>query len=107
MQRATRTPSAEWDTVSFCLWDSSDGRCSSWLLLRAKRAPAAYARPRYRADLLAWQSSGQRRPDFGIHFVVVLFTFARLVFGVHIQGSFLGFLGVCAAFSLMTAALDL
>ncbi len=37
----------------------------------------------------------------------VLFTFARLVFGVHIQGSFLGFLGVCAAFSLMTAAFGL
>lgn len=37
----------------------------------------------------------------------VLFTFARLVFGVHIQGSFVGFLGICAAFSLMTAAFGL
>jgi ABC-2 type transport system permease protein len=37
----------------------------------------------------------------------VLFTFARVVFGVHIRGSFLGFLGVCAAFSLMTAAFGL
>jgi len=37
----------------------------------------------------------------------VLFIFARLVFGVHIRGSFLGFLGVCAAFSLMTAAFGL
>ena len=37
----------------------------------------------------------------------VLFTFARLVFNVHIRGSFLGFLGVCAAFSLMTAAFGL
>ena len=37
----------------------------------------------------------------------VLFSFARLVFGVRIQGSFLGFLGVCAAFSLMTAAFGL
>jgi len=37
----------------------------------------------------------------------VLFAFARLVFGVRIQGSFLGFLGVCAAFSLMTAAFGL
>jgi ABC-2 family transporter len=37
----------------------------------------------------------------------VLFTFARVVFGVRIQGSFLGFLGVCAAFSLMTAAFGL
>ena len=39
--------------------------------------------------------------------LAVLFTFARLVFGVHIQGSFLGFLGICAAFSLMTAAFGL
>jgi ABC-2 type transport system permease protein len=37
----------------------------------------------------------------------VLFSFARVVFGVHIRGSFLGFLGVCAAFSLMTAAFGL
>jgi ABC-2 type transport system permease protein len=37
----------------------------------------------------------------------VLFIFARLVFGVRIQGSFLGFLGVCASFSLMTAAFGL
>jgi len=37
----------------------------------------------------------------------VLFTFARVVFGVHIQGSFVGFLGICAAFSLMTAAFGL
>jgi len=37
----------------------------------------------------------------------VLFTFAWLAFNVHIRGSFLGFLGVCAAFSLMTAAFGL
>lgn len=37
----------------------------------------------------------------------VLFAFARVVFGVHIRGSFLGFLLVCAAFSLMTAAFGL
>ena len=37
----------------------------------------------------------------------VLFAFARVVFGVHIQGSFAGFVGVCAAFSLMTAAFGL
>jgi ABC-2 type transport system permease protein len=39
--------------------------------------------------------------------MLVLFTFARLVFGVRIQGSLLGFLGICAAFSLMTAAFGL
>ena len=39
--------------------------------------------------------------------LLVLFGFARVVFGVHIRGSFAGFLGVCAAFSLMTAAFGL
>ena len=39
--------------------------------------------------------------------LLVLFSFARVVFGVHIEGSFVGFLGVCAAFSLMTAAFGL
>jgi len=37
----------------------------------------------------------------------VLFSFARIVFGVRILGSFTGFVGVCAAFSLMTAAFGL
>lgn len=37
----------------------------------------------------------------------VIFTFARLAFGVHVEGSRAGFLGVCAAFSLMTAAYGL
>jgi ABC-2 type transport system permease protein len=39
--------------------------------------------------------------------LLVLFTFARLVFGVRILGSFAGFVGVCAALSLMTAAFGL
>ena len=39
--------------------------------------------------------------------LLVLFSFARVVFGVHIRGSFAGFLGVSAAFSLMTAAFGL
>jgi ABC-2 type transport system permease protein len=39
--------------------------------------------------------------------LLVLFTFARIVFGVRIQGSFAGFVGVCAALSLMTAAFGL
>ena len=36
--------------------------------------------------------------------MMVLFAFAGVVFGVRIAGSVAGFLGVCAAFSLMTAA---
>ena len=39
--------------------------------------------------------------------LVILFAFARVVFGVRIQGSLAGFLGVCAAFSLMTATFGL
>ncbi len=39
--------------------------------------------------------------------LLVLFTFARVVFGVRILGSFAGFVGVCAALSLMTAAFGL
>jgi ABC-2 type transport system permease protein len=39
--------------------------------------------------------------------LLVLFGFARVVFGVRIEGSFAGFLGVCAAFALMTAAFGL
>ena len=42
-------------------------------------------------------------------FVIVLinFLFARLVFGVRVEGSMPGFLGVAAAFALMTAAFGL
>ncbi len=39
--------------------------------------------------------------------LIILFTFARLVFGVKIQGSMAGFLGVCLGFSLMTATFGL
>ena len=40
----------------------------------------------------------------GMLILGVVFGFAYLVFDVRISGSLLGFLGVCAAFSLMTAA---
>ncbi len=39
--------------------------------------------------------------------MTVVFGFARVVFGVKIEGSFAGFAGVCAAFALMTAAFGL
>jgi ABC-2 type transport system permease protein len=39
--------------------------------------------------------------------LTVVFGFARVVFGVKIEGSFAGFVGVCAAFSLMTASFGL
>jgi ABC-2 type transport system permease protein len=39
--------------------------------------------------------------------LIVLFSFARVVFGVRILGSVAGMVGVCVAFSLMTAAFGL
>jgi ABC-2 type transport system permease protein len=39
--------------------------------------------------------------------LTVLFSFARVAFGVHVLGSFAGFVGVCIAFSFMTAAFGL
>ena len=39
--------------------------------------------------------------------MLAVFGFARVVFNVKIEGSFAGFVGVCAAFALMTAAFGL
>jgi ABC-2 type transport system permease protein len=39
--------------------------------------------------------------------MVAVFGFARVVFGVRIEGSFPGFVGVCAAFAVMTATFGL
>jgi len=39
--------------------------------------------------------------------LLIIFAFARVVFEVRIEGSMAGFLGVCVAFSLMTAAFGL
>jgi ABC-2 type transport system permease protein len=39
--------------------------------------------------------------------LAVVFTFARVVWGVKIEGNFAGFAGVCLAFSIMTAAFGL
>lgn len=39
----------------------------------------------------------------GMLILAVVFAFARFVFDVKVEGSLAGFIGVCAAFSLMTA----
>ncbi len=39
--------------------------------------------------------------------LTVIFSFARFAFGVRIEGSMLGFIGICVAFSFMTAAFGL
>ena len=76
------------------------------LLLRQrgvwKRMRAA---PLSRAVLLGSRVASSALTSMGT--LIILFAFARVVFGVKIQGSMAGFIGVCAAFSLMTAAFGL
>ena len=63
------------------------------------------AAPLSRAVLLGSRATSSAITSMGT--LVVLFAFARVVFGVRIQGSLAGFVLVCAAFSLMTAAFGL
>jgi ABC-2 type transport system permease protein len=62
------------------------------------------------APLSRFTLIGSRAISSAIIAMVIMFTvfgFARVVFGVRIEGSFAGFAGVCAAFALMTAAFGL
>jgi ABC-2 type transport system permease protein len=63
------------------------------------------AAPLSRAVLLGSRAASSAVTSMGT--LIILFAFARVVFGVKIQGSMAGFLGVCMAFSLMTAAFGL
>jgi ABC-2 type transport system permease protein len=76
------------------------------LLLRQrgvwKRMRAA---PLSRSVLLGSRTASSAVTSMGT--MIILFGFARVVFGVRIQGSLVGFLLVCAAFSLMTATFGL
>jgi ABC-2 type transport system permease protein len=63
------------------------------------------AAPLSRTVLLGSRAASSAVTSMGT--LVVLFAFARIVFGVKIQGSLAGFVGICAAFSLMTAAFGL
>jgi ABC-2 type transport system permease protein len=63
------------------------------------------AAPLSRGVLLGSRAASSAVTSMGT--LVVLFAFARVVFGVKIQGSLAGFLGICLAFSLMTAAFGL
>jgi ABC-2 type transport system permease protein len=62
------------------------------------------------APLSRYMLIGSRTASAAIVAMIIMFTvfgFARIVFGVHIDGSFPGFLGVCAAFAIMTATFGL
>ncbi len=63
------------------------------------------AAPLSRTVLLGSRAASSAITSLGT--LIILFAFARVVFGVRIQGSMAGFLGVCLAFSFMTAAFGL
>ena len=101
---ATRILLAAWASSSFCSWESTwasrcccSARRGVWKRLRAA--------PLSRAVLLGSRATSAALTSMFV--LLVLFGFARVVFGVRIQGSMAGFLGVCAAFSLMTASFGL
>jgi ABC-2 type transport system permease protein len=57
-----------------------------------------------------WTMVGSRAASAAIVAMIIMlvvFGFARVVFGVKIEGSYAGFLGVCLAFALMTATFGL
>jgi ABC-2 type transport system permease protein len=78
----------------------------SVLLLRQrgvwKRMRAA---PLSRAVMLGSRIASSSVTSMGT--LMILFAFARVVFGVRIQGSMAGFICICAGFSLMTATFGL
>jgi ABC-2 type transport system permease protein len=62
------------------------------------------------APLSRYTIIGSRAASAAIVAMVIMltvFSFARVVFGVRIEGSFTGFLGVCVAFAIMTATFGL
>jgi ABC-2 type transport system permease protein len=63
------------------------------------------AAPISRTLLLGSRSASTAITSFAV--MMVIFAFARVVFGVGAKGSMAGFLLICAAFSLMTAAIGL
>jgi ABC-2 type transport system permease protein len=63
------------------------------------------AAPLSRATLLGSRAASTAL--ISLFILACLFLFAGLVFGVRISGSLVGFVGICAGFSLMTAAFGL
>jgi ABC-2 type transport system permease protein len=62
------------------------------------------------APISRWTMIASRAASAAIIAMIILavvFTFARLVWNVRIEGSFAGFAAVCAAFSIMTASFGL
>ena len=91
--------------VQFILFMGLDVGIALLILRQSGLWQRLRAAPLSRATLLG--SRAVSAAFIAAFILFVLFAFARLVFGVHIQGSFAGFLGICAAFSLMTATFGL
>ena len=91
--------------VQFILFMGLDVGVRLLLLRQSGLWQRLRAAPLSRAMLLGSRAASAALISGFILFAI--FSFARLVFGVHIRGSFAGFLAVCAAFSLMTAAFGL
>jgi ABC-2 type transport system permease protein len=91
--------------VQFILFMGLDVGIALLLLRQSGLWQRLRAAPLSRATLLG--SRAISAALIAAFILFVLFAFARLVFGVHIQGSVAGFLGICVAFSLMTATFGL
>jgi ABC-2 type transport system permease protein len=91
--------------VQFILFTGLDVGIALLMLRQSGLWQRLRAAPLSRATVLG--SRALSAALIAVFILFVLFAFARMVFGVHIQGSFAGFLGICAAFSLMTATFGL
>jgi ABC-2 type transport system permease protein len=92
-------------TVQFILFMGID----SGMVMLYQRRSGLWKRVRA-APLSRWVLIGSRATSSAIIatiIMLVVFGFARLVFGVKVEGSLPGFLGVCAAFAVMTAMFGL
>jgi ABC-2 type transport system permease protein len=91
--------------VQFILFMGIEAGISILLLRQGGLWKRLRSAPLSRATLLGARAASAA--VLSLIILAVIFLFARIVFKVHIQGSLLGFLAVCVAFSLMTATYGL
>lgn len=92
-------------SVQFILFMGIDAGVTVLMLRRSGLWSRMRAAPISRFTII-----GSRAASAAIIAMIILcvvFGFARAVYGVRIEGSFAGFVGVCMAFSIMTAAFGL
>jgi ABC-2 type transport system permease protein len=91
--------------VQFILFMGIEAGISILLLRQTGLWKRLRAAPLSKATLLGSRAASAAAVALVI--LGVIFAFARLVFKVQVLGSFAGFVGVCLAFSIMTAAYGL